>query len=143
MAQASNLHGHAMVTLEHRGRHRMRYTRCVSVLGDHVRAARLRHGVSQRSLALRAGTTQAAVSRIESGRESPSHERLTQLLLALGERPVVTVEPLELDVDSADLAHGRRLTPEQRLAESASWNLVATQLEIEGARARERARRDR
>jgi transcriptional regulator with XRE-family HTH domain len=112
----------------------------VSILGEHLRSARLRHGVSQRSLALRAGTTQTAISRIESGRESPSFERFTQLLLALGERPSLRVEPLEPDVDADDLAHGRRLTPEQRLAESASWNLVATRLEIEGARARGRTR---
>ncbi len=111
------------------------------MLGDHLREARLRHGVSQRSLARRAATTQAAISRIESGAESPSFERFTQLLLVLGERPVLATEPLEHDLDVADLAHGRRLTPAQRLAESASWNLVATQLEIAGADARSRRRR--
>lgn len=115
----------------------------MSILGEHLREARLRHGVTQRSLARRAATTQAAISRIESGSESPSFERFTQLLLALGDRPALTVEPLELDVDRGDLAYGRRLTPEQRLAESASWNLVATTLEIEGAKARTRAGRER
>ena len=118
----------------------MLYTTGVSVLGDHLRAARLRHRVSQRSLAIRAGTTQPAISRIESGLESPSYERFTQLLLCLGERAQLTVEPLELDVDPADLARGRSLSYEQRLAESASWNLVATTLEIEGAKARARER---
>ena len=113
----------------------------VSVLGELLRTARLRHGVSQRSLARRAGTTQAAISRIESGHESPSFERFTQLLLVLGERPQLAIEPLELDVDPGELAHGRLLTPAQRLAESASWNLVATRLEIAGAEARARARR--
>lgn len=113
----------------------------MSMLGDQLRAARLRHGVSQRSLARRAGTTQAAVSRIESGAESPSFERFTQLLLVLGERPVLETAPLEHELDAAELAHGRRLTYEQRLVESASWNLVATQLEIAGAQARDRARR--
>lgn len=108
----------------------------MSVLGEHLRAARLRHGVTQRSLAIRAATTQAAVSRIERGLESPSYERFAELLLALGEQPVLTVEPLELDVDPADLAYGRSLTPQQRLAESASWNLVTTQLEIAAAKAR-------
>lgn len=112
------------------------YPPAMSVLGEHVRAQRLRHGVSQRSLAIRAGTTQAAISRIERGLESPSFERFTQLLLVLGEQPVLTVMPLELDVDPADLAYGRRLTPQQRLAESASWNLVTTQLEIAAAKAR-------
>ena len=112
----------------------------MSILGQQVRAVRHRHGVTQRSLARRAGTTQAAISRIESGAESPSFERFTQLLLVLGERPVLQIEPLELDLDPAELAHGARLTPEQRLAESASWNLVATQLEIAGAAARSRRR---
>jgi transcriptional regulator with XRE-family HTH domain len=113
----------------------------VSILGQQLSAARLRHGVSQRSLARRASTTQAAISRIESGAESPSFERFTLLLLVLGERPVLTTAPLEHELDPAQLAHGRRLTPEQRLAESASWNLVATQLEIAGAEARARTRR--
>ncbi|MDQ3676542.1 MAG: helix-turn-helix domain-containing protein [Actinomycetota bacterium] len=110
----------------------------MSILGDQLRAVRLRHRVTQRSLARRAGTTQAAVSRIESGAESPSFERFAQLLLVLGERPVLETAPLEHDLDPAELAHGQRLTPDLRLAESASWNLVATQLEIAGAAARSR-----
>lgn len=108
----------------------------MSALGDHVRRARLRHDISQRSLARRAGTTQAAISRIESGLEAPSFERFTQLLLVLGERPVLDIEPLPHDIDPADLAHAQRLTPQQRLAESASWNLFSTQLEIAGAQAK-------
>jgi transcriptional regulator with XRE-family HTH domain len=113
----------------------------MSILGEVLRTRRLRHGVSQRSLARRAGTTQAAISRIESGAESPSFERFTQLLLVLGERPLLQSQPLELDLDPAELAQGARLTSEQRLAESASWNLVATQLEIAAAAARSRRRR--
>jgi transcriptional regulator with XRE-family HTH domain len=112
------------------------YDVAMSELGDLVRATRLRRGVSQRSLARRAGTTQAAISRIECGRESPSWERFTTLLLVLGERPVLGSQPLEHDLDPGELAYGRRLTYEQRLAESASWNLVATKLEIAGANAR-------
>jgi len=105
----------------------------MSVLGEHVRRVRQRHGVSQRSLARRAGTTQAAISRIESGLEAPSFERFTQLLLVLGEHPVLKTEQLPHDLDPADLAHAQRLTVQQRLAESASWNLVSTQLEIAAA----------
>ncbi len=110
----------------------------MSELGDIVRSTRERKGVSQRSLARRAGTSQAAISRIESGRESPSFERFRTLMLVLGERPTVVSQPLEHDLDPGELAHGRRLTYEQRLAESASWNLVATQLEIAGQHARAR-----
>jgi len=108
----------------------------MSLLGDQVRAARLRHGVTQRSLARRAGTTQAAISRVESGAESPSFERFTQLLLVLGERALLDTAPLDCEVDPGELAHARRLTPAQRLAESTSWNLVATRLEIAGAQAK-------
>lgn len=108
----------------------------MSRLGDILRSTRERKGVSQRALARRAGTTQAAISRIESGRESPSFERFTALLLVLGEEPVLGTRPLEHDLDPGALAYGRRLTYEQRLAESASWNLVATRLELAAARAR-------
>lgn len=108
----------------------------MSQLGDLVRTTRLRNGVSQRSLARRAGTTQAAISRIETGRESPSWERFETLMLVLGERPCLTTQPLEHEVDPGELAYGHALTYEQRLAESASWNLVATQLEIAGEKAR-------
>ena len=76
----------------------------MSVLGEQLRAARLRHGVTQRSLARRAGTTQAAISRIESGAESPSFERFEQLLLVLGERPVLHTAPLAHDLGPEDLA---------------------------------------
>lgn len=101
-----------------------------------MRDARRRRGVSQRSLARRAGTSQAAISRIEAGLESPTLERLERLLLVLGERLVYEATPLEHDMAEAELHAARRLTSAERLAESASWNLVATQLEIAGASAR-------
>jgi transcriptional regulator with XRE-family HTH domain len=97
-----------------------------------LREARARHGISQRRLALRAGTSQDAISRIERGVESPTLERLSHLLLMLGER-------LELDTVPLAAAEGEvvQLTPRERLREAASWNLVATKLEIAGAQARE------
>jgi transcriptional regulator with XRE-family HTH domain len=96
-----------------------------------LREARKRHGVSQRALALRARTSQDAISRIERGVESPTLERLAHLLMLLGERLVLDIEPL-LE------ARGEAVppTPRERLHEAASWNLVATRLEIAGAQAR-------
>lgn len=108
----------------------------MSVLGDHLRAARSRHGLTQASLARRAGTTQAAISRIESGAESPSFERFASLLLVLGEQPSIEIAPLGHELDPGEIRLARRLTPDERLAESASWNRVTTQLEIAGAVAR-------
>jgi transcriptional regulator with XRE-family HTH domain len=97
-----------------------------------LREARTRQGISQRRLALRARTSQDAISRIERGVESPTLERLTHLLMMLG-------EDLELNtVALADAeAHVARLTPRERLREAASWNLVASELEIAGALARQ------
>jgi transcriptional regulator with XRE-family HTH domain len=53
--------------------------------GRLLRDARRRHGVSQERLAIRAGTTQSAISRIESDRVSPSVDTLWELLYLLGE----------------------------------------------------------
>jgi len=49
-----------------------------------IRMARQRSGLSQVTLAIRARTSQAAVSAYESGRRSPSVETLTRLLNASG-----------------------------------------------------------
>jgi transcriptional regulator with XRE-family HTH domain len=96
-----------------------------------LREARARHGISQRRLALRARTSQDAISRIERGVESPTLERLTHLLMVLGERIELDTVPLvEAEGDVA------RLTGRERLREAASWNLIATKLEIAGAQAR-------
>jgi transcriptional regulator with XRE-family HTH domain len=50
-----------------------------------IREVRLRHGLSQRRLAVRAGAGQAWISRIEQGKISPSIESLERLLLVMGE----------------------------------------------------------
>jgi transcriptional regulator with XRE-family HTH domain len=105
--------------------------RCSTSASELLREARARHGVSQRRLALRARTSQDAISRIERGAESPTLERLNHLLMALGER-------LELDSVPLVQADGEvaRLSVRERLREAASWNLVAGKLEIAGAQAR-------
>jgi len=51
--------------------------------------------VSQRALAVRAGTRQATISRIENGHEIPRVQRLDQLLTALGERLDLRAAPLD------------------------------------------------
>jgi transcriptional regulator with XRE-family HTH domain len=66
----------------------------VSRAGTLIRNARQRSRISQRELARRSGTSQAAISRIESGREEPTLERLEQILAGLGWRPVIELEPI-------------------------------------------------
>lgn len=107
--------------------------RCATSAATLLREARARHGVSQRRLALRARTSQDAISRIERGVESPTLERLTHLLMVLGERLELGAVALAADADAAGAAP---LTARERLREAASWNLVATKLEIAGAQAR-------
>jgi transcriptional regulator with XRE-family HTH domain len=96
-----------------------------------LREARTRNGISQRRLALRAGTSQDAISRIERGVESPTLERLAGLLMVMGERLELNAVPM---VEPSN--HRVRRTPSERLREAASWNLVASKLEIAGAEAR-------
>ncbi len=97
--------------------------------GTVVRQARLGHGISQRSLAIRAGTKQSTISRIEAGLESLSLERLERLLQVMGLSLELTVEPLPVTVDFGELQSSQRMTPSDRLRESASWNKLASAVE--------------
>jgi transcriptional regulator with XRE-family HTH domain len=105
--------------------------RCKTDTSLVLREARARQGVSQQLLALRAGTSQDAISRIERGVESPTLERLKRLLLVLGERLELDTAPLFQTDDDAE-----RMSAQERLREAASWNVVAGKLEIAGAQAR-------
>lgn len=67
--------------------------------GQLLREARRRHGVSQTRLAIRAGTTQSAISRIERDRVSPSVETLRELLHLLGEDLRLDVSPRDFGID--------------------------------------------
>jgi transcriptional regulator with XRE-family HTH domain len=105
-------------------------------LGEALRETRERLGLSQRQLAVRAGTSQDAISRIERGVEAPTLERFEQLLLAMGKQVVLDVEPLESPIPSAELASSARLTPSERFREAVSWNRLVSELALEGERAR-------
>jgi transcriptional regulator with XRE-family HTH domain len=93
-----------------------------------LREARERHGVTQRQLAIRAGTKQSTISRIERGDESPSFERFEQLLLCLGERPYLELRPLPHRADARHLAEVRELPIDERLERALGWNEFAAEL---------------
>lgn len=101
-----------------------------------IRQARARHGISQRSLALRAGTDQAAISRIERGEISPSVETVERLLAAMGEVLRLEAEPFERDHDPLHLRATLQRTPAERLELAMSWNQLAGRLADAGRRAR-------
>ena len=69
--------------------------------GQLLREARRRHGVSQKRLAIRAGTTQSAISRIEGDHVSPSVETLRELLHLLGEDLVMETRERDAGIDRA------------------------------------------
>ena len=93
-----------------------------------VKERRQRLGLSQRRLALRAATTQAAISRIERGLVSPTFDTLRTLLLAMGEEPVVAADRIKADWDPAHMTSTLQRSPEQRLALALSWNKMAGKL---------------
>jgi transcriptional regulator with XRE-family HTH domain len=84
----------------------------VETPGQLLRDARRRHGLTQQQLAMRARTSQAAISRIERGVVSPSIAMLAQLLDLMGEELVLEARPI-------DYGHDRTLLREN-LARSVS-----------------------
>ncbi len=57
--------------------------------------ARRKVGLTQTELAIRMGTSQAAVARIESGRGAPKWSTIERYARAVGARPVVRLEAAE------------------------------------------------
>lgn len=102
-----------------------------------VHSTRERLGLTQRKLALRAGTTQAAVSRIERGVVSPTFATLRELMTAMGEEPVLSARRLPSDWDQVHMDSTLARTPQERLALALSWNRMATRIAIAGKRAHE------
>ncbi len=71
--------------------------------------------MSQKRLAIRAGTTQSAISRIERDRVSPSVDTLRELLHMAGEDLVLASESRDAGIDATLV--------ESRLAESTAERL--------------------
>lgn len=87
--------------------------------GTLVRDARERHGVTQKQLAARARTTQAAISRIERNLVSPSVSTLARLLDLLGERLDLDAQPIDYGFDTTLNEANLAFTPEERIRRQA------------------------
>lgn len=84
-----------------------------SMGADLIKEARRRAGLTQRELAERAGTTQSAIARAESGRVDPGFETVRRLMRLSGFNLLVALDPY----DDSDLWQARQLlrsTPEER-----------------------------
>ena len=106
--------------------------------GKLIRERRLAHGLSQRELAYRAGTSQSAIARVEGGDEDITWTRLQAILTAMGDEPVLEVKRLPSRYDATDLARERAMSPEARLANAISFNRFGSQMALAGAEARAR-----
>jgi transcriptional regulator with XRE-family HTH domain len=93
-----------------------------------IRELRTRHGISQRQLALRAGTSQAAISQLESGRHDLSVGRLERILLALGYTLEVSPKPLPLDLDERHFRADLAAPMADRLERALAWDKFTAEL---------------
>jgi transcriptional regulator with XRE-family HTH domain len=108
--------------------------------GELIKDMRTANGLSQRDLAHRAGTSQAAIARIENGGEDVTWTRLSGILAAMGEEPVLGRRRLASRYDFDDLMRDRAMSPEWRLTSGLRFNRFASQMALAGAKAR--AQRD-
>jgi transcriptional regulator with XRE-family HTH domain len=102
--------------------------------GEVLREARRRRGVSQARLAIRAGTAQSAISRIERDQVSPTVETLRSLLHLLGEDLELGVAERESGVDRGMVRERLKLTPAERV----DYGVAFTDSLIESRRAAEK-----
>jgi transcriptional regulator with XRE-family HTH domain len=104
--------------------------------GSIIRTRRRANGLTQAQLALRAHTTQAAVSRLERGELSPTFETFAGLLAAMGETFDIEVRREAGDADHRHLEDLLARTPAERLELAVGWNRLAGQMALAGRRAR-------
>ena len=93
-----------------------------------MRDARERHGLTQKQLAIRARTSQAAISRIERGLVSPTIEMLEKLLSMVNEELVLEARELDWGHDRTLNLGNLRLTVGQRIANAEEFDDFARAL---------------
>jgi transcriptional regulator with XRE-family HTH domain len=89
--------------------------------GELLRETRRRHGLTQRQLAARARTSQAAISRVERDLVSPSVATLASWLDLMGEELTLGAEPIDYGHDRTLFELTLPLTPQRRIENQASW----------------------
>jgi transcriptional regulator with XRE-family HTH domain len=83
--------------------------------GELLRSVRFRHGLTQRQLAIRARTSQAAVSRIERGVVSPTVATLAEFLRLMNEELVLEAHEVDWGHDRTLIRQALAKTPAERL----------------------------
>lgn len=94
--------------------------------GGLLRTTRLRHGLTQRQLAARARTSQAAISRIERDLVSPAVSTLAELLRLMNEELVLDAREVDWGHDVTLIRRNLELPVEDRVRQGVQWSrLVA------------------
>lgn len=99
-----------------------------------VRSHRTAAGLTQATLAKRAGTTQSAIARLESGAISPRLDTLGAVLAACGRRLVLEAPAME--IDESLVAANLELTPGERLLAFERWYAEIRELQLAARAAR-------
>jgi transcriptional regulator with XRE-family HTH domain len=102
--------------------------------GELLRSTRRRHGLTQKQLAIRARTSQAAVSRIERDVVSPSVATLGELLRLMNEELVLEAREVDWGHDVTLNQTNLRLTLAQRLDNATTAARFARELMAAGQR---------
>jgi len=90
---------------------------------------RLRGGrLSQAALALRAGTSQPYVSRVEAGEVIPTLGQAEHLMHCLGYQLQVRVEPLPRRSDRGALADQLLMSPQERMQSAAALHNAMSEM---------------
>jgi transcriptional regulator with XRE-family HTH domain len=84
--------------------------------------------VSQGVLALRAGTSQSYVSRVEAGRVQPSLAQAQRLLHALGYEMKIEPKPMRVRSDPAGRPAQLAMSAEERFESAAAMGNLAAEL---------------
>jgi transcriptional regulator with XRE-family HTH domain len=90
--------------------------------GQLLREARERHGLTQKQLAIRARTSQAAISRIERGLVSPTVETLEKLLAMMNEELALEARAIDWGHDVTLNRLNLAVSPEERIHRQATWS---------------------
>jgi transcriptional regulator with XRE-family HTH domain len=90
--------------------------------GELLRATRRKHGLTQRQLAIRARTSQAAISRIERDLVSPAISTLAELLRLMNEELVLDTREVDWGHDVTLIRRNLELPVEDRVRKGLAWS---------------------
>jgi transcriptional regulator with XRE-family HTH domain len=96
-------------------------TRPKKPAGELLKEVRTAYGISQKELATRANTTQSAISRIESGKVSPSFETLRELLRLLSADLLLDVSARDSGIDGTLNEKNFEFLPAARVERGLGW----------------------